>query len=64
MNVSSNSYFSNINSSVVQAYAMTFQCSANNQCQQEDFFSVDNWYQDILGTTEIKAVKALFFNRI
>jgi hypothetical protein len=43
------------------------------QCQQsvsaisvskKTFFSVDNWYQDILGTTEIKAVKALFFNRI
>ena len=45
---------------IAYACAITFQGNASNGRQQDAFFFLDDWYQEVLGVTEVTAVTAPF----
>lgn len=49
-----------INACHAHACAITFQGNASNQCQQDAFFFLDDWYQETLGMTESVAIDSAF----
>jgi protein phosphatase len=47
-------------SSIAQACVITFQGNASNNLQQDDFFFLDNWYQEDLGMMALTPIEAPF----
>lgn len=60
MNTSSNECYPKSSNSIAQACTITFQGNASNQRQQDAFLFLDNWYQEALGITEVRAVESPF----
>lgn len=60
MTISLDESSTNSSHPIAQASAITFQGNASNQRQQDAFFFLDNWYQETLGITEVRAVEASF----
>jgi len=48
------------NHPIAHACAITFQGNASNGRQQDAFFFLEDWYQEVLGVTEITVVTAPF----
>ena len=60
MNISSNNYATENILPTAQACAITFQCNASNNLQQDAFFFLDNWYQEDLGVMVVISVELPF----
>lgn len=53
MNISLDDHVAQNKLPIAQACAITFQGNASNQLQQDAFYFLDDWYQEVIGVTEI-----------